>query len=294
MNINFEYYKIFYNVAKNKNITKAANELMISQPAISKSIKNLEEQIGCSLFTRNKSGVALTEEGNALYNEIKTAIEIIDNAEHKIEEMLNLESGILNIGVSNTLTQKYLLPYIKSFNQKYPKITIKIHTDPAFTLMNKARNGLVDFIILNLPYTIPADFEKKHLKEIHDCFVATDNFKELKNKVISLDELNKYPIILLAKGSNGRYFLDSFCIKHNVNLKPKFELASYSLVTEFTKSGIGIGFVTKEFVEKELEDKTLFEIKLKQKIENRQIGIIYLKNKSLNRCSKEFIKLLNH
>ena len=113
MNINFEYYKIFYNVAKNKNITKTANELMISQPAISKSIKNLEEQIGCTLFIRNKAGVSLTEEGKVLYEEIKNAINIIDNAEEKIDEMINLESGTLNIGINNTLTQKYLLPYIK-------------------------------------------------------------------------------------------------------------------------------------------------------------------------------------
>jgi len=292
MNINFEYYKIFYNVAKNKNITKTANDLMISQPAISKSIKNLEEQIGCSLFTRNKTGVSLTEEGKILYNEIKNAIEIIENAENKLNEMLNLESGILNIGISNTLTKQYLLPYIKEFNQKYPKINIKIHTNPTFELIAKARNGLIDFIILNLPYNIPKDFEKNILKDIHDCFVANNNFSILKNKTINLEELNNYPLILLAQGSNGRYFLDNLCTKLSINLKPKFELASYSLVTEFIKSGIGIGLVTKEFIEKELKDQSLFEIKTNPSIEKRHIGLIYLKNQSLNYAAKEFIKLL--
>lgn len=294
MNINFEYYKIFYNVAKNKNITKTANDLMISQPAISKSIKNLEEQIGCTLFTRNKSGVSLTEEGKVLYNEIKNAIEIIENAEEKINEMLNLESGILNIGISNTLTQKYLLPYIKLFNQKYPKIKIKIHTNPTFELINKVRNGIIDFIILNLPYNIPNDFEKKYLKEIHDCFIANKNYIELKDKIIKLEELNNYPLILLAPGSNGRYFIDNLCSKHNINLTPKFELASYSLVTEFIKSGIGIGLATKEFIQDELKDGSLFEIKTEPSINNRHIGIIYLKNKSLNHCSKIFLKYLNN
>lgn len=293
MNINFEYYKIFYNVAKNKNITKTANELMISQPAISKSIKNLESWMGCSLFVRNKFGVSLTEEGIALYNEIKNAIEIIENAEHKIDEMVNLESGSLNIGISNTLTQKYLLPYIKEFNSKHPKVKIKIHTGTSYDYINKARNGLLDFIIINLPYNVPSDFEKKELVEIHDCFVASNNFSELKNKKIKLEELNDYPLILLAQGSNGRFFLDNYCMKHNITLCPKFELASYSLVSEFIKSGIGIGLVTREFVKGELEDGTLFEIKTDAKIENRSIGVIYLKNKPLNRCSKEFLKLLN-
>ena len=216
MNINFEYYKVFYYVAKNKSITKTANDLMISQPAISKTIKILVEQIGCSLYTRNKSGVFLTEEGKVLFNEIKNAIEIIDNAEHKINEMSNLECGILNIGISNTLTKQFLMPYIKEFNSRYPKVKLKIHTEPTYELIKKARNGLVDFIILNLPYNIPEDFEKENLKVIHDCFVASNSFNELKNKTISLNDLNNYPLILLAKGSNGRYFLDDICSRLNV------------------------------------------------------------------------------
>lgn len=293
MNINFEYYKIFYNVAKNKNITKTANELLISQPAVSKSIKNLEDQIGCTLFIRNKAGVSLTEEGKVLYNELKNAIEIISNAEDRINEIIDLESGILNIGISNTLTQKYLLPYIKEFNSKYPKVKIRIHTSPTFELITKARNGLVDFIILNLPYNIPNDFDQYNLKEIHDCFVANNNFLDLKDKTINLEELNNYPLILLAQGSNGRYFIDNLCTKLGINLTPKFELASYSLVTEFIKSGIGIGLVTKEFVEQELNDGSLFELKTTPSFENRHIGVMYLKNKSLNRCSKIFLDSLN-
>ena len=294
MNINFEYYKIFYTVAKNKNITKAANELLISQPAISKSIKNLESWMNCTLFVRNKFGVSLTEEGIALYNEIKNAIEIIENAEHKIDEMVNLDSGCLNIGISNTLTQKYLLPYIKEFTEKYPKIKIKIHTGTSQDYINKARNGLIDFIIINLPFNLPSDFEKKELLEIHDCFVASNTFEELKNKKIKIEDLNNYPLVLLAKGSNGRFFLDDYCTKHNINLNPKFELASYSLLSEFIKSGIGIGLVTKEFVKNELKNNELFEIQIDEKLDNRHIGIIYLKNKTLNRCSKEFIKLLEN
>lgn len=292
MNINFEYFKVFYFVAKNKNISKAANELMISQPAVSKTLKNLEDQMGCSLFSRGKNGVNLTEEGFVLYNEVKNAIEIIDNANSKVNEMIDLEAGILNIGISNTLTKQFLLPYIKEFNNKYPKVKIKIHTEPTYELITKARNGLVDFIILNLPYNIPDDFLKENLKEIHDCFVASNNFSNLKNKTIKLEELNNYPLILLAKGSNGRYFLDDICSKLNIKLNPKFELASYSLVTEFIKSGIGIGLVTREFVLDELRDGSLFEVNVSPTTPNRQIGLIYLKNKVFNRCSSKFLETL--
>lgn len=294
MNINIELYKLFYYVAKNKNITKTANELMISQPALSKSIKNLESQLGCSLFIRNKSGVILTEEGQTFYEQIKQAMEIIDNAEQKLLEMVDLDYGFLNIGISNTLTQKYLLPYIKEFNNKYPKIKIKIHTDPTFELIKKARNGLIHFIILNMPYSIPGDFSKIKLKDVQDIFVATEKYSELKNKVVPITELNNYPLVLLASGSNTRYFLDNFCEKNNINLVPEVELTSHSLVTEFVKSGLGIGLVTKEYLDKELDDGTLFEIKTSPKLDKRSIGLIYLKDKKLNRCSEKFIELLKN
>ena len=113
MNINFELYRIFYTVANHKNITKASKELNISQPAISKSIKNLEEQLGGQLFVRTKRGVILTEEGSEFYNYIKQAIEYISNAENKFTELINLETGCIKIGISTTLTKKFLLPYLE-------------------------------------------------------------------------------------------------------------------------------------------------------------------------------------
>lgn len=294
MNINLELYKIFYNVAKNKNISKTANELLISQPSISKAIKNLEDQVGCQLFIRSKYGVVLTEEGKIFYDQIKTAMEIINNAEFKLKEIINVEAGVLNIGVSHTLTQKYLMPYIKLFHKEYPKIKLNIVTGPTQTLFAKSRNGLVDFIILNLPYVIPSDFKTEILKEIQDIFVATDNFKELKNKTLTLEELNNYPLILISKGSNTRYFLDNFTGENNVILTPEMELASYSLVDEFTKMGLGIGYLTKEFIEEELNNKELFEIKTTPKIPKRQIGIIYPDNKLLSKSSTKFVELLKN
>lgn len=292
MNINFELYKIFYIVAKKQNITKAANELMISQPAISKSIKNLEDALHCSLFIRTSTGVILTDEGKMFYKQIKQAIEIIESAEDKIKELVNLEEGVLRIGVSNTLTKRYLLPYIKEFYMKYPNIKIKIFTNPTCELIPKVRNGIIDFIILNLPFEIPQDFEVQNLKEIHDCFVISKENKVLINKTISLKDLNKYQLIFMAQGSNTRTFIDSFLLKQNITLIPDLELASYSLVTEFTKIGLGIGLVTKEYLDDELTSGKLLEIKTDPPIPTRHIGTIYLKNKSLSCSSKTFLKLL--
>ena len=292
MNVNYELYKTFYSVAKNKNITKAAHELMISQPAVSKSIKTLEDQVGCTLFIRNKYGVSLTEEGETFYKNIKPAIEMIEHAEETLQETLNLDYGTLSIGVSNTLTRKYLLPYIKKFHEQYPRIKIKISTSPTFELITQARNGLIDFIILNLPYQLPSDFKETTLKEVNDCFIASKDWKELKGKTIPLKEMNNYPLILIAKGSNTRIFLDDFCEKNNIMLSPEMELASHSLVTAFTKIGLGIGYATKEFLKKDLKEQTLFEIKTAPTIPPRQIGATYLKQKQLNKASLTFLNLL--
>lgn len=292
MNVNYELYKTFYSVAKNKNITKAAHELMISQPAVSKSIKTLEDQVGCTLFIRNKYGVSLTEEGETFYKNIKPAIEMIEHAEETLQETLNLDYGTLSIGVSNTLTRKYLLPYIKKFHEQYPRIKIKISTSPTFELITQARNGLIDFIILNLPYQLPSDFKEATLKEVNDCFIASKDWKELKGKTIPLKEMNNYPLILIAKGSNTRIFLDDFCEKNNIMLSPEMELASHSLVTAFTKIGLGIGYATKEFLKKDLKEQTLFEIKTTPTIPPRQIGATYLKQKQLKKASLTFLNLL--
>ena len=292
MNINFEYYKIFYYVAKNGNITKTAKELMISQPAISKSIINLEEQLNCSLFNRHKNGVSLTEEGSFLYDEIKSVMKIINSAEKEVEEINNLEKGNLSIGINNTLTQKYLLPYLKEFTKKYPKINIRILTGPPNELIKQAINSLIDIIILHLPYNIPKEFNIINLKEIQDIFVCNNDYDYLKKQKIALKNLNDYPLILLAKGSNGRYYLDNICTNNNVVLNPKFELSSYSLLTEFIKSGMGIGILTKEFIEEELRDNKLFRVNVDIKLPHRYIGAIYLKSKKVNKASQTFLDFL--
>lgn len=292
MNINIELYKTFYIVAKNGNISKATNELMLTQPAISKAIKTLESQLGCSLFIRSKKGVILTDEGKEFYLQIKQAMEIIDNAELKIQEMINLDYGFLNIGVSNTLAKKYLLPYIEEFHKLYPKIKIKINTNPTFELVNQLRKGLIDLIIFNMPANLPSDVEEVKLKKVHDCFLANSNFKELKDKIIPLAELDKYPLILIAKGSSTRKYLDSFCAKLNINLVPEFDLTSYSLVTEFIKIGLGIGIATREFLDNELNNGTLFEVKTNPTLGSRYIGMAYLKKKRISRSSLKFIELL--
>lgn len=293
MNIDFELYRIFYVVANHCNITKASEELSISQPAISKSIKNLEEQLGGQLFVRTKRGVVLTEEGKEFYNYIKQAIEYINNAENKFTDLINLETGCIKIGISTTLTKEFLLPYLEEFHSLYPKIDIQIITNLTSDLMPKLKNGLIDIVILNLnDKNYGNDIDIIKCRKINDCFVVNNKYKDLTLKEVSIKDLNNYPLILQAKGSNTREFLDNIARENGVVLKPNIELASYSLVVEFSKIGLGIGYVTKEYIKEEIKNKELYELKLKEKIPSRYIGIALSKNHVPNFSTKRLIEII--
>lgn len=293
MNINFELYRIFYVVANHSNITKASEELNISQPAISKSIKSLEEQLGGKLFIRTKKGVILTEEGKEFYKYIKHAIEYINNAENKFTDLINLECGCIKIGINTTLTKEFLLPYLEKFNTLFPKIDIQIITDLTSNLMQKLRNGLIDIVIFNInDKEYGNEIEIIKCRKITDCFVVNNKYKDLINKELSLSDLNNYPLILQAKGSNTRWFLDKLGQDNNIIFKPHIELTSYSLVSSFTKIGLGIGYVTKDYIKNELDNKELYELKIKEKIPSRYIGIALSKNHIPNFSTKKLIEIL--
>lgn len=289
MNIDYELYRIFYIVVKNGNITRASKELLISEPAVSKSIKNLEGYLGAPLFTRTKKGVNLTTEGITLYEYISKGIEYFKSGEAKFNELINLESGTIRIGINTTLTKEFLMPYLETFHKLYPNINIEIRTNLTSELKSMLKDGLIDMHILNLTNEeTKNDFNIIKCKTITDCFVSNKPIKEK----ISIKELNNYPLILQDKNSNTRKFLDDFANKYEITLKPKIEIGSYYLVSEFSRIGLGIGYVTKNYIKNNLDNKELFIVPIKEKIPSREIGILLNKNTTPNFSTKELIKII--
>ncbi len=293
MNIDYELYRIFYEVANCGNITHASEKLNITQPAISKSIKNLESQLGGDLFIRTQKGVTLTEEGKVFYNHISNAINSINNAENEFTNLINLNCGSIRIGVSTTITEKFLLPYLKKFHELYPNITIHMYTDISNELLEKLKNGQIDLAIIHIidkDYGYGININK--IKKIHSCFVVNDSFKELIDKPISLKDLVNYPIILQTYGSNSRDFIEKIENDNNISFKNNIESSSYTLISEFAKIGLGIGISTKEYIEKDLKDKLLYEINIKEELPNRYIGVATLDNKVPSFSTKKFIEII--
>jgi len=295
MNIDFELYRIFCVVAKNENITKAADELMISQPAVSKAIKKLEGQLGGMLFKRTKKGVVLTEEGKEFYYYLKQAMEQIGNAESRFTELIHLEVGTIRIGVSTTLAKSFLIPYLDTFHQLYPKINIQISTYMTKQLISRLEAGLLDLVILNLPYPVPSEIEIKNIKRVRDCFIVGKKFLESHQellKKVPLESLKNYPLILQTKGSSARAFLDNYLKEKDVSLEASMDLSSFSLVSEFTKIGFGIGCSTKEYIEKEVVDKELYCLDVEPEIPSRWVGLAYSKKNSPSFCTKKLMEII--
>ena len=294
MNISLELYKTFYYVAKNKSITRAANEMMISQPAISKSIKTLEEQLNTKLFIRNKDGVNLTEAGLIIYNKIKTAIELIYSAENDLQSYQDLNEGTLTIGTNKTILKEFLLPYINEFHKKYPKIKIRIKSGITSKKIEMLETGLIDILFINMPYQLQDTITTKKMKTMHNCFLASEEFKELKGKEISLKELVNYPLITLNDGSSARKFYDELFQKNNLYPKNQIEVSGYNISLELTKIGLGLGFLIKEISDQDIKSGDLFEIKIKENLPLRELHYAYYNKNDINPVTKKFIEIIEN
>lgn len=288
MNVNLELYKAFYYVGKNKSISKAADELMISQPAISRSIKTLEGQLNVNLFIRKRDGVELSEAGLLIFDKVKNAIMLIENAENEISSFKKLDFGYINIGASKTILHEFLMKYITEFHKEFPNIVIRVYTDKTSLLIKKSKIGLIDIIFTNLDDTDYSDFENVRLIKINDCLAVNESYSNLKDKVISNNELEKLPFILLTKGATSRNIFDNVCNKNDIRINPIMEFGSNSLVKEFTLSGFGVGLLTEEFVKDEIKSGKLIKLNTKLNLGSKYIGMLYTKE-SINYAAKEFI-----
>ena len=288
MNIDLELYRVFYVVAKNKHMTKASRELHISQPAISQSIKKLEDQLGGALFLRSNKGMELTEEGKMFYEYVKGALELINNAEHEFTSFKDLTKGEIKIGCSTTLTKLVLMDVIKKYHLDYPNININITNDLTSNLINDLKLGKLDLVIFNESNIKETNLNLEKIKELKQGFIYNPEF--FIDNVDDFEDLNNIPLILQKEESNSRKLLDSVALANNVKLIPKMEVVSGELITEFTNIGLGVGFAIIDLSKRNFNN--LEELKINKKIPNINIYLATNKTVSLTFASKMFIKYL--
>ena len=291
MNIKLDYYKVFCIVAECQSFSAAAKRLYMTQPAVSQTIMQLEGELGISLFKRNTRGVVLTSEGHLLYEYIHTAMNLIQAGEQKIKETLNLTHGELKIGVGDTISRFFLLPYLEKFHTRFPNIKLKIINRTTLEQCELLKSGEIDLAICNLPIEDPA-LEVRECLTIHDIFVGGEEYKKLSKNPVSLEKLMELPLIFLEKKSNSRQYVEQYLLSEGIKLNPEIELGSHDLLLEFAKINLGISCVVKEFAKDYLERQEVFEIRLMQPIPRRSIGCLGLKSVPLSPASTEFLAII--
>lgn len=287
-----DLYRIFLVVSKSKSFSKAAQQLFMTQPAVSQSIAKLEQELNTSLFYRTPKGITLTNEGKVLHDYVNQALGILDAAEHKMVEFKSLKTGTLRIGVGDTISRFFLLPYLEAFYMKYPGIRLKVMNGTTNEITAFIKAGEADVGICNLPVEDEM-LDVRPCKSIHDIFVCGRKYVNLTRKPIQLSLLNKMPLIFLEKKANSRNYVEAFFKENGYDLSPEFELGSHDLLLQFAKINLGIACVTKEFAEDEISRGELFEVPLVTPIPKRSIGIVTLKKVPISHAAKKFITLID-
>ncbi len=291
MDQHLSLYRIFYVVANTGNISQAAKQLYISQPAISKSISRLEDSLDVKLFIRSSRGVFLTSEGKILYQHIKKAFESIDAGENTIRRMNNLGVGRVQIGTSNTLCRFLLLPYLKPFIREYPHIKILISSQGSNQTLAALDQGNIDVGLIARPVSVKSlDFFS--LGNISDIFVASPDYMKHLHAVHTDDArlFQEATLMLLDKRNMTRQYIDDYLSLNHIEITDNLiEVTSMDLLIEFAKIGLGVACVIKEFVREELENGSLVEIPLDIPIHQREVGFAYLKKGRREKAVEQFI-----
>lgn len=290
MNQNLSSYRIFYTVANTGNISKAAKELYISQPAISKSIQKLEESVGCKLFSRSSRGVVLTDEGKLLYEHVSEAFETLTMGEEKLKRSIELGVGHLKIGVSSTLCKYLLLSYLKEFIRQNPHISISISCQSTNDTLKLLEDNKIDIGLIGKPENLK-NIHFDFLEEIEDIFVAAkDYLRNLKARGIQKDHiLQSSTLMLLDKNNMTRQYIDDYLQENQIIIKDSIDISDMDLLIDFARIGVGVACVIKNFVREDLENGTLMEIPLGFPIHKREVGFAYKTTTKPSKSLAEFI-----
>lgn len=293
MEQNLSLYYIFNSVAETGNISRAAKQLFISQPAVSKAIQSLESNLEATLFIRNSRGVKLTEEGQLLYEHTKNAFDSISRGEEDIKKIHKLGIGHLRIGASTTLCKYLLLPYLDGFVRDNPHIKITIENQSSSHTLKLLENNELDIGLVAKPANTEA-FHFYSLGKIEDIFVATRTYLDnLKLRENSSDIFSSANIMLLDEENVSRKYIDDYFKSNAIEPKYILEVSSMDLLIEFAKTSLGVACVIKAFVESELKSGALVQVPLKKPVMKREVGFSYAENAFLSDSMIKFMEFIH-
>jgi len=287
MTANFEHYKIFYYVAKYKNLTRAANAMVTSQPSVTYCMQNLENILGCKLFIRSRKGVTLTAEGELLYSYVAPACQQLIQGEEKLRELLGEQHEYINVGATQMAMLSYLVASLKQFQEQYLQVKLNIFNYNTPQTLNELKAGKIDLAIITTPFDHEQSLKVVKVKDFNSVLVGGPIYKEYQGRVVYLEEVGKLPLITMSENTTTFQFFQEFYRSCGLTMRPSIEVASMDLILPIILKNLGIGFVPEEFARPLVEKGEIVEINLNEQIPRRDICIVSDSKRPLSAAAKK-------
>ena len=292
MNVNFEYYRIFYYVAKYRNFTKAARVLGNSQPNITRAMNCLEQQVHATLFIRTNRGVQLTSEGEELYNYVSAAMAQIFAAEEALSENDGLLYGNIVIGTSETALNIFLLCKLKAFRTAYPGIRLKIYNYSSPQAIAAVKSGKIDFAVLSTPVPAEPPLHLTPLQSFREILIGGPSFSALSEKELCFSDLKKYPFICLGRETATFQFYNQLFLSQELELIPDTEAATTDQILPLVKNNLGLAFLPEPMALESLAKQEVLQIAISEKLPLRHICLVHDHQHPLNFGARELKKII--
>lgn len=286
---NLEYYKVFYYVAKLGSLTAAAEQMYLTQPNVTKTIRKLEQQLGCTLFVRTKRGVELTNEGQMLWSRVEPACHLLLAAEQELEAAHQLEGGELRIASTEIGFKNYVLPALQQFTKDHPNVKVKFYSALTGRILEMLRAGSIDIAVLHTPFDQRNDMEMYHIDVCPECFAAGPRYAFLADRTNQLADLQQYPIVSMQEGSATEAYLSNLFQKQGLTFEPDIEVTNTELAIQVVENNLGLGILPWQNIRERVERGTLFPIPLAEEIPERDVYVLTGKTVPLSNAAKVFI-----
>lgn len=292
--ISYDHYRVFCCAARHRSFSRAAQELMTSQPAVSRSIAALEQQLQCRLFQRTGRGISLTPEGRRLYETVSSGCQALEEAEGRMAAARALETGAIRIGTTELAMRYVLIAAIGQFQRQHPGVKFRVGSHSANAALDDLREGEVDLAVVPAPVSPCAPLQQERLLSFRDSFIAGPPFRALKGQVLSLRQLGDYPMICLTPDTSSRQFLEQLCRRSDTAISADMEVSTADLVLPLVREGLGIGFLPQLLAQEAIAKEEVFALTLRESVPRRQICLVTDPARPRSRAAEAFVAFLRH
>lgn len=292
MNLSYDYYRVFYYVARFGNITQAANALFCNQPNVTRTIKLLEQGLGCTLLVRSNRGVTLTPEGELLLSHVAPAMEHLESAERELCAQGELRQGLVSLGASEVALRCLLLPVLKAFRAAHPGVRVRVTNSTTPQALSALQDGLVDLAVVTTPLLLPKGLDRRVLKQVREVPVCADAYRAALSGPLGLEDLARYPLVSLGSGSATYQFYAEWFAQNGLSFRPEVEAATADQILPLVRSCLGLGFVPEDFLRDDAESAGISRLTLCQPVPPRSICLVTRTGQPLRAAAKKLEALL--